>query len=248
MSCTSSNPAMDREQTILAHLPQVRLIAQSYHRRCPAEVSLEDLISVGTIGLIQAVDRFDPQRGLLVKTLAEHRIRGAILDYLRQLDPLPRAVRKFVQRREQLLVSCREAQSASPSDEEIAASLDVPLAKYRRLVSLFQATHVSHLEELKSRDVPCCESASDRIHKRILLERIIGSLPVREALFARACVEGLSAKDIANRFSISESSVAFLKRNILLRTRRYLDTRVVPSMTQRPPANVSAAGVAAAPM
>lgn len=248
MSCTISDPAMEREQMILAHLPQVRLIAQSYRRRCPAEVLLEDLISVGTVGLIQAVDRFDPQRGLMLKTLAEHRIRGAILDYLRQLDPLPRAVRKFVQQREQLLDSCREAQCASLSDEEIAASLDLPLAKYRRLVSLVQAANVSHLDEMKLRDVLCREGVSDRIHNRIILERIIGSLPVREAPIARACVEGLSARDIAGRFGISESSVAFLKRNILVKMRCYLDNPVVPSMTQRPPANVSAAGVAATPM
>lgn len=193
------------------------------------------------------MDRFDPQRGLLLKTLAEHRIRGAILDYLRQLDPLPRTMRKFVQQREQLLDSYREAQSAPPSDEEIAGFLDVPFAKYRRLVSLVQAAHVT-LEELKSGDVPCCEGTPDRIHNRILLERIIGALPVREALFARACIDGLSAREIANRFGISESSVSFLKRNILLRMRRYLDTRVVPLRTQRPPANVSAAGVAATPM
>lgn len=233
---------------ILAHLPQVRLIAQSYRRRCPAEVLLEDLISVGTVGLIQAVDRFDPRRGLMLKTLAEHRIRGAILDYLRQLDPLPRAVRKFVQQRERLLDSYREAQSGLPSDEEIPVSLRVPLAKYRRLVSRVQAAHVSHLDELKSRDVLCRENASDRIHNSLILERIIGSLPVREALIARACLEGLSASDIASRFGISESNVAFLKRNILLRMRSYLDTPVVPWMTLRTPANVSAAGVADAPM
>lgn len=78
-----------REETILAHLPQVELLARRLHRRCP-QVELEDLISEGTIGLIKAVDRFDPSRDLKVKAYAEHRIRGALLDYLRRIDPLPR--------------------------------------------------------------------------------------------------------------------------------------------------------------
>lgn len=79
-------PAMDREVLILSHLPQVELLARRQHRRCP-QVELDDLISAGTVGLIQAVDRYDSSRNLKLKTFAEHRIRGALMDYLRQLDP-----------------------------------------------------------------------------------------------------------------------------------------------------------------
>ena len=74
----------NRDQIILDHLPQVELLARRLHRRCP-QVELDDLISAGTVGLIQAVDRFDPSRNLKLKTLAEHRISGALLDYLRQV-------------------------------------------------------------------------------------------------------------------------------------------------------------------
>jgi RNA polymerase sigma factor for flagellar operon FliA len=63
------------------------------------QVELSDLISASTIGLIQAVDRFDPARNLNLKTLAEHRIRGALLDHLRHTDPLPRSVRCFQKQR-----------------------------------------------------------------------------------------------------------------------------------------------------
>lgn len=83
-----------REELILSHMPQVQLLARRLHRRCP-QVELDDLISTGTIGLIRAIDRFDPKRNLKLKTLAEHRIRGAMLDYLRHIDPLPRSVRRF---------------------------------------------------------------------------------------------------------------------------------------------------------
>jgi RNA polymerase sigma factor (sigma-70 family) len=92
----------NREELILSHMPQVRLLARRLHRRCP-QVELDDLISTGTIGLIRAIDRFDPNRNLKLKTLAEHRIRGAMLDYLRHIDPLPRSVRRFQKQRDLLI-------------------------------------------------------------------------------------------------------------------------------------------------
>jgi RNA polymerase sigma factor (sigma-70 family) len=95
---------------IIDHLPQVELLARRVHRRCP-QVELDDLISAGTVGLIRAVDRFDPTRNLKLKTLAEHRIQGALLDYLRQLDPLPRAVREFQKRRDAVLAGYPQAET-----------------------------------------------------------------------------------------------------------------------------------------
>ena len=88
-----------REELILSHIPQVKLLPRHLHRRCP-QVELDDLISAGTLGLIRAVDRFDTKRNLKLKTLAEHRIRGAMLDYLRYIDPLPRNVRRFQKQRD----------------------------------------------------------------------------------------------------------------------------------------------------
>jgi RNA polymerase sigma factor for flagellar operon FliA len=88
-----------REEPILSHMPQVKLLAQRLHGRCH-QTEFDDLMSVTTIGLIQAVDRFDPNRHLKLKTLAEHRIRGALLDYLRHIDPLPRSVRCFQKQRD----------------------------------------------------------------------------------------------------------------------------------------------------
>jgi RNA polymerase sigma factor FliA len=83
--------AEERERLILEHLPQVRLIARRIHERLPESVNLEDLISTGTIGLIAAIDRFDPGHNVKLKTYAEYKIRGAILDSLRGLDWAPPA-------------------------------------------------------------------------------------------------------------------------------------------------------------
>src|ERR1035438_3237347 len=78
--------AEERERLILGHLPQVRLIARRIRDRLPDNVSLDDLVSAGIVGLIAAVDQYDPAHNVKLKTYAEHKIRGAILDSLRGLD------------------------------------------------------------------------------------------------------------------------------------------------------------------
>src|SRR6202171_1906624 len=83
-----------REQLILEHLPQVRLIARRIHERLPESVSLDDLVSTGVVGLIAAIDRFDASHNVKLKTYAEYKIRGAILDGLRGLDWAPRQQRR----------------------------------------------------------------------------------------------------------------------------------------------------------
>lgn len=126
-----------RDELILSHLPQVEYLARRLHARC-TQVELDDLIQAGTIGLIQAVDRYDPSRGTLLKTLADHRIRGALIDYLRQIDPLPRTVRAFQKRRDAL-------QQARPGIEpqELAKLLGVPFRRYVRLTIAIRAAQTT---------------------------------------------------------------------------------------------------------
>src|ERR1700692_836749 len=86
--------AEERECLILEHLPQVRLIARRIHERLPESVNLDDLVSTGTFGLNAAIDRFTPRPNVKLKTYAEYKIRGAILDSLRGLGWAPRQQRK----------------------------------------------------------------------------------------------------------------------------------------------------------
>ncbi len=132
----------NRDQLILDHLPQVELLARKLHRRCP-QVELDDLISAGTIGLIGAVDRFDPARNCKLKTLAEHRIRGAMLDYLRQLDPLPRAVRQFQKRRDAVTTP-----SENPTPDELAAILGLSTRKVIQWSRMVRASKTIPFETL----------------------------------------------------------------------------------------------------
>jgi len=136
----------NRDQLILAHLPQVELLARKLHRRCP-QVELDDLISAGTVGLIQAVDRFDPSRNFKLKTLAEHRINGALLDHLRHLDPLPRAVRKFQKRRDAILDSL-DAETEIPAQGQLATMLDISERKFVQLNRMVRASQTIRFDDL----------------------------------------------------------------------------------------------------
>ena len=143
---TTTTPIITRDEVILAHLPQVELLARRLHRRCP-QVELDDLIRAGTIGLIQAIDKFDPSRNLKVKTLAEHRIRGAMLDYLRQIDPLPRSVWRFQKRRE-AAISELAGRGLPPDQNSLFHVLGVTQRKYTHLSRMIVASAMAFIEEL----------------------------------------------------------------------------------------------------
>src|SRR5690242_10946267 len=117
----------ERESLILEHLPQVRLIARRIQERLPESVSLEDLVSTGVIGLISAIDNFDPSHNVKLKTYAEYKIRGAILDSLRGLDWAPRQKRRQAKKIEAAIASVEQRVHRAPSEEELAAELGIGL-------------------------------------------------------------------------------------------------------------------------
>src|ERR1700686_2465994 len=108
-----------RERLILEHLPQVRLIARRIHERLPECVSLDDLISTGVVGLIAAIDRFDASHNVKLKTYAEYKIRGAILDGLRGLDWAPRQQRKRSKQIEAAIWIMEQRLHRTPEEDEI---------------------------------------------------------------------------------------------------------------------------------
>src|ERR1700736_1388456 len=122
--------AEERERLILEHLPQVRLIARRIHERLPESVNLDDLISTGTLGLIAAIDRFDPRHNVKLKTYAEYIIRGAILDSLRGLDWAPRQQRKRSKMIEIAISAAEQRLHRAPSEDEIATGLHLTLDEY----------------------------------------------------------------------------------------------------------------------
>jgi RNA polymerase sigma factor for flagellar operon FliA len=145
-SQVSALTAAEREQLILEHLPQVRLIARRIHERLPGSVSLDDLISTGAVGLISAIDRFDPSLNVKLKTYAEYKIRGAILDSLRGLDWAPRQHRKRSKQIEAAIATIEQRLHRTPSEEEIAAHLGVTIEQYHASLVELQGLNLGSLE------------------------------------------------------------------------------------------------------
>src|SRR5579884_2956668 len=141
-----SDAAEERERLILEHLPQVRLIARRIHERLPDSVNLDDLISTGTLGLIAAIDRFDPKHNVKLKTYAEYKIRGAILDSLRGLDWAPRQQRKRSKQIEAAIASAEQKLHRMPTEEEIAAELKVSIEEYHDWLVDIRGVNLGSLE------------------------------------------------------------------------------------------------------
>src|ERR1700757_178165 len=131
-AATDMMSEVERERLILEHLPQVRLIARRIQERLPKNISLDDLVSTGVLGLISAIDNFDPSHNVKLKTYAEYKIRGAILDSLRGLDWAPRQQRKRSKQIEAAIARVEQRLHRAPQEEEIAAQLGVPLEEYHQ--------------------------------------------------------------------------------------------------------------------
>src|SRR5258708_6861172 len=122
----------ERERLILEHLPQVRLIARRIQERLPENISLEDLVSTGVLGLISAIDNFDPAHNVKLKTYAEYKIRGAILDSLRGLDWAPRKKRRKAKKIEAAITAVEQRLQRAPTEEETAAQLAITMEEYHQ--------------------------------------------------------------------------------------------------------------------
>ena len=135
-----------REELILEHLPQVRLIARRIHERIPRTISLDDLISAGVVGLISAIDRYDARHDVKLKTYAEYKIRGAILDSLRNLDWAPRQQRRRARLIENAISALEQEHQRVPEDQEIAAHLALSLPEYHEWLSEARGMTLGSLE------------------------------------------------------------------------------------------------------
>ena len=136
----------ERERLILEHLPQVRLIARRIHERLPESVNLDDLVSAGTIGLIAAIDRFDPGHNVKLKTYAEYKIRGAILDSLRSLDWAPRQQRRRSKQVEAAISAVEQRLHRAPTEDEIAAQLEISLEEYHEWLVEIRGLNLASLD------------------------------------------------------------------------------------------------------
>lgn len=122
----------ERQKLLLENLPEVRHVARRIHLRLPRHVPLDDLVNEGVVGLIDAVEKYDPTKNIKLRSYARFRIRGAILDSLREMDWGPRRLRWQARRIEQANRDLGCKLGRVPSEQEVAAQLGVPLEELQR--------------------------------------------------------------------------------------------------------------------
>jgi RNA polymerase sigma factor FliA len=233
--------AEKREQLILEHLPQVRLIARRIHERLPESVSLEDLVSTGTLGLISAIDRFDPTLNVKLKTYAEYKIRGAILDSLRGLDWAPRQQRRRAKQIEAAISAAEQRLHRSPSEEEIAGQLNLTIGEYHEWLVEIRGLNIGSLEsaspedENNNRDLLRYISDDEEDWPSRLLERTelqkllaeaITRMPeIEKTVLSLYYYEELTLREISRIVHLHESRISQLKSQAIVRLRSYMEKR-----------------------
>jgi RNA polymerase sigma factor for flagellar operon FliA len=235
----SETRAEERERLILEHLPQVRLIARRIHERLPESVSLEDLISTGIVGLIQAIDNFDPRHGVKLKTYAEYKIRGAILDSLRGLDWAPRQQRRKAKQIEAAISRLEQRLHRTPTEEEIARELKLSLEEYHQWLVDVRGVNLGSFEvasaDEEGRDLLQYISDDDETWPSALVERAelerllaeaIEKMPyIERTILSLYYQEELTLREAAKVVKLHESRVSQLKSQAILRLRSYMRKR-----------------------
>jgi RNA polymerase sigma factor for flagellar operon FliA len=215
-----------RDKIVLEHLPLVKAIAIRVHENLPVHVDVDDLVHAGVLGLFDAVDKYDPNKKVQFHSYAKHRIKGAILDSLRQMDWASRDLRR---RQKQIDTVTRELAlklGRTPSDGEVAEEMGVDLARWNRiLMELRSLGTVSasggdeerdHLQEFAATR----ELAPDRMcaqeQLRSTLARAIGTLPERyQKVVWLYYSNDMTMKEIGEVMGVNESRVSQIHKNAL---------------------------------
>ncbi len=225
-----------RERLALAYLPLVRAQARQMAARVPASVKSEDLEGYGMIGLLEAIDRFDPDRGIPFEAFARLRIRGAMYDYLRTLDLLPRVARRHVHRLQAQARALARSLGRVPTDRELVAATGWEAASVERARADAAAAQVLSLDEIASSDrLPeglTRDAGGDalahleRQERDQALWRAIQALPARHKLVVGLYYcEGLTLGEIGRVLGVTESRVSQMRGEALSMLRTHLALR-----------------------
>jgi RNA polymerase sigma factor FliA len=236
---TPTLEAAERERLILDHLSNVRWIAMRIHEKIGGAVGLEDLISSGVIGLIHAVDSYDPKYNVKLKTYAEHRIRGAILDSIRGLDGIPAHKRKQLKNIEAAIAAAEQRLQRVPSEEEIAAEMNLSLAEYQDALAEVRAVSLGSLDEVTDgfaeakllRYVADAEQDQPGILlERAELENLVADAVTKMPRLERTILtlyfkEEQNLQEIAEILGMHTTRVCQLKSQAVLRLRAYVSKK-----------------------
>ncbi len=238
-ACYVDNLAPElRDRLILHYAPLVKYVAGRVGSGLPAHVEQADLISYGTFGLIDAITRFEPTREVKFESYAMARIRGAIIDELRNTDWIPRSVRMKARQFERAVAELEAKFQRTPSDEEVAAEMDMDVEDVRKFLGQLSLVNVVALDELLSddeggaprlvdtlRDTSALDPQAMAEHgeARQLLARAVEQLPEREKVVVSLYYfEGLTLADIGRVLGVTESRICQLHTKAVLHLRTKL--------------------------
>ncbi len=233
-----------REQLVLAYSPLVKFVAGRMSSGLPAHIEEADLISYGLLGLIGAIERFDPTREIKFETFAVSRIKGSIIDELRSLDWVPRSVRAKAREIESTQTKLEHELGRVPTDREVADALEMSIDDFQEsLLQISNSTvialdelwtvsdssgdQVSLLDTMKDPNAvdPARELGVSELKDR--LANAISRLPEREKLvIALYYYESLTLREIGEVLGVTESRVSQLHTKAVLRLKSRLQTEV----------------------
>ena len=232
---TFERTAEEREALILEHLPQVNWIATRIHEKLPANVELDDLISAGVVGLLAAVDHFDPSRNTTLRTYAEYKIRGAILDSIRGLDGIPSHKRKRLKLVQRAIAAAERKLGDVPGEEHIAAELNIPIAEYQQWMLELRGVSIGSMQVIDGEEVDMLQFVSDdedespaRLLERAQLEQVITEgmkkMPENErTVLSLYYKEELNLREIATVMDLHTTRISQLRAQAIVRLRAYMD-------------------------
>ena len=252
---TASLPAVpepvDRDRLLLEHLPTVRYVARRIHERLPQHVELDDLISAGVVGLIDAFTKFDHSKKVQFKSYAQFRIRGAILDSLRSLDWSPRELRRKGRAVEEAIRTQTQRLGRAPSEQEIAGEMHIALNDYQALLGDLKGLEIGSLHMERSEDSgdeelayipgspeedPLFRCLQGEMKQR--LTDAVDDLPEKERLVLTLYYfEELTMKEIGATLGVVESRVSQIHSSAVLRLRSAMGAPAKPAKSTRATAN-----------
>jgi RNA polymerase sigma factor for flagellar operon FliA len=227
-----------RDRLILHYAPLVKYVAGRVGSGLPAHVEQADLVSYGTFGLIDAITRFEPTREVKFESYAMARIRGAIIDELRNTDWIPRSVRMKARQFERAVAELEAKFQRTPSDEEVAAEMDMDVEDVRKFLGQLSLVNVVALDELLTDDDGGAPRLGDTLQDssaldpqamaehgeaRQLLARAVEQLPEREKVVVSLYYfEGLTLADIGRVLGVTESRICQMHTKAVLHLRTKL--------------------------
>lgn len=231
----TANGLSDKEQCLKEYAPLVKRIAHHLMARLPSSVSVDDILQVGMIGLLEAAGRYDELRGAQFETFAAQRIRGAMLDELRQADWMPRSLRRDMRRIEAAMSQLQQRLGMLPSETEIAKELGIPLTEYQQMLFESRGAQLMYYEDFHSEggedffDRYDIDSDADPLamlqdeHFRDALIKAIDNLPERERMLMGMHYEQeMNLREIGEVMGVSESRVCQLHSQAVGRLRSLL--------------------------